>query len=405
MSHPSKHAAVPRILVVALLCLFALGTAGAASAEFPTKRSDPSIKGTPQEGQTLQGQTGQWLYDNGLGCSAPECIYTYQWQRCQPDGSACVDIPGAKGFTYTVGPEDVGKRLRFVEFIFKRDCGAGNSQTGVVECNWTRRSAPSGMSAVVGGTPPSAPSAPAAPTAPPATPSVVVPAASAAPGITGLAMVDETLTASRGTWAGSRPVTLILQWQRCDAAGANCQDLGLSGETYKVIRFDVGKTLRVRVTAVNAGGRAEAVSAPTAPVTELKPTAEKPSVSAASVIAPHKLVVEEANAEPSRITRRARLHVSLRVMDTRGFRIEGALVTAVVLPRAAFAVPAEATSGADGLVELTFTPRAKLDLRKLKSVTIVLTARRPGDRLVSPRASVVRLKIPVRPAAKARSAR
>ena len=134
MSHP-KNAAVPRILVVMLLGVLALGTAGAASAEFPTKRSDPSIKGTPQEGQTLQGQTGQWLFDNGLGCSAPECIYTYQWQRCQPDGSGCADISGAKSFSYTLGPDDVGKRIRFVEFIFKRDCGAHNTVTGTIECH------------------------------------------------------------------------------------------------------------------------------------------------------------------------------------------------------------------------------------------------------------------------------
>jgi len=85
--------------------------------------------------------------------------------------------------------------------------------------------------------------------------------------------------------------------------------------------------------------------------------------------------------------------LGLTVADSRGFRISGALVTAVVLPRAAFAVPAAATSAEDGTVSLSFEPGPMLKLRKLKSVTLVVTARRPGDRMTSPRASIVRVKL------------
>ena len=51
MPYLSKRAAL-RVLVLALTSVLALAVVGAASAEFPTKRSDPSVDGTPQEGQT-----------------------------------------------------------------------------------------------------------------------------------------------------------------------------------------------------------------------------------------------------------------------------------------------------------------------------------------------------------------
>jgi hypothetical protein len=211
-------------------------------------------------------------------------------------------------------------------------------------------------------------------------------------------MVDETLTAMRGTWSGSP--TLALQWQRCDAAGQNCADLGLGGDTYSVIAFDIGKTLRVRVSALNGAGTREAVSDPTAVVSELRPTEEKPSLAATKVLAPHRLTFGELTTRPSRLVRRGPVTVTLRVFDSRGFQISGALVTAIVLPRSALIPPAEATSGEDGTVSLTFAPGSKLNLKKRGAVTLVVTARRPGDRPTSPRAAVERLRLAIVPAKK-----
>ena len=51
-----------RTLVVALAAVAALVAVGGANAEFPYMNVGPSIKGTPEEGQTLQGQNGLWLY-------------------------------------------------------------------------------------------------------------------------------------------------------------------------------------------------------------------------------------------------------------------------------------------------------------------------------------------------------
>ena len=46
----------------------------------------------------------------------------------------------------------------------------------------------------------------------------------------------QPLTADAGNWNGTGPVTHAYQWQRCDAAGNNCQDIaGATGSTYKVL--------------------------------------------------------------------------------------------------------------------------------------------------------------------------
>jgi hypothetical protein len=211
--------------------------------------------------------------------------------------------------------------------------------------------------------------------------------------VRGFAMVDEILTATRGTWSGSP--TLALQWQRCDADGQNCAGLGLSGDTYTVIPFDVGKTIRVQITASNAAGARTATSQPTGVISELKPTEEKTWVPAAKVTAPHKLVIGEASSKPARFAKRIPVTVTVRVGDDRGFDVQGALVTAVALPGGWFVAPAEATTDEEGLVTLVFTPGPKLKLKKKSTVTLVITARRPGDKLSSPRAAIQRVKVTV----------
>jgi len=93
------------------------------------------------------------------------------------------------------------------------------------------------------------------------------------PTIAGTAQVAQTLTAASGTWTGLS-ATFTYQWQRCDAAGANCVDLpGASAQTYIVTDADVGTTLRVAVTAQNAVGRVTAGSAQTVVVVAAPPPA------------------------------------------------------------------------------------------------------------------------------------
>jgi hypothetical protein len=376
----------PLAATVAAASAFALLFVGAAVAESPNVYTNAPITGNATVGEQLTVHNGTWLYNDGSSCKS-ECSYTYQWERCTPDGASCANIGGAVGRFYTVQADDAGSRLRAMETVTKNDCNAHG-----VDCRDVSKSAPSVMTGVVPGSAPNAPAPPAAP-AVPAPQAPLAPVATAAPRISGLAMVEETLTASRGSWTGSP--TLALQWMRCDAQGQNCADLGLSGDSYTLIPFDIGKTLRVRITALNGVGAREALSDATPVVSELKPTEEKPSLAATKVLAPHRLVVGEILARPKKLSRPGKVTITLRVTDSRGFRISGALVTAAVVPRTALVAPAEATTDDDGLVTLVFERGTKLYVKKPRPITLVLTARRPGDRATSPRAAVVRVKVAV----------
>ncbi len=302
MSYLSKRVSL-RVLVLALTSALALAVVGSASAEFPTKRSDPSVRGTPQEGQTLTGATGQWLDALGLPCA--DCKLTYTWQRCNPDISGCADIPGATGFSYTLGGADVGRRIRFVEWIFKRDCGAYNNAGGTQECQDVTKNGASFPTNVV-------------------TPKPVTNAtATAPPAVQGLAMEDEVLTATGGTWTGPGTITKAIFWQRCNTAGEGCATVvGATGATYRLTVADVGTRLRVIETASNEGGTAQAASTPTAVVDELRPTASRPTVPASKVNTPHRLLVDQLVVKQSG----DKVTIRIRVSDTRGFRVTGILV-------------------------------------------------------------------------------
>jgi hypothetical protein len=230
---------------------------------------------------------------------------------------------------------------------------------------------------------------------PPGPPVVTPPTTSSTPTVSGTPMVEETLTASAGTWNGTPPLTRVVRWERCDAAGASCTDAGVAGETYTVIPYDIGKRLRVAVTMSNPAGTQTARSDLTAVVSELRPTPERTWIPAAKVTAPHKLVIDGVEVTPRRVTRRGPVKATVRVTDDRGFTISGALVTAVALPAGSLAVPADVETGQDGRATLTFGPGTKARVPRRAFITLVLTARRPGDRHISPRSATVRVRVPV----------
>ncbi len=100
------------------------------------------------------------------------------------------------------------------------------------------------------------------------------PVNTAAPTVSGVASTGETLSASAGSWTES-PSGYTYQWQRCESTGASCSSIsGSTGQTYTVGSVDVGKTLRVAVTASNsAGASAPASSTQTAVVQQAPSTA------------------------------------------------------------------------------------------------------------------------------------
>lgn len=329
-----KAAGVLRLLVLSLAAFFALAIAGGASAEFPYMNYAPSITGEPVEGNTLQGHNGQWLYTNGLRCEekADECKYTYTWQRCNADASGCVDIPGATGFTYTLVAEDVGKRVRYVEWVFKHDCGEVNRSNGQQECRDVTKNGVSAPTAQVRPKP------------------VTIPQAATPPTVQGIAMEDEVLRATPGTWTGPEATSKQMYWQRCNTAGEECVTIpNVVGNTYTIVSADIGSRLRAIEAATNAGGTAYSASTVTARVVELRPTAFRQTVTVAKVSLPHRLVLDQIVTQQ----RGSAVKIRVRVGDDRGFRVSGVLVKAQ--PTGLLSGSgADRLSSADGWATFTF---------------------------------------------------
>lgn len=182
----------------------------------------PAITGTAQDTQLLTASNGSW--------TGPPSSYTYQWRRCDNAGNNCADIAGATANPYTVQAADVAGTIRVV----------------VTAVN------------VAGSTP--ATSAATAVVLP------LPPGVTVLPTISGTAQQDQVLSTDDGTWTGP-PDSFAYQWRRCNAAGAACSDIGgATANTYTAQAADVDGTIRVVVTATNAGGSTPATSAATAVV-------------------------------------------------------------------------------------------------------------------------------------------
>ena len=93
------------------------------------------------------------------------------------------------------------------------------------------------------------------------------PVSTGAPAISGSPLVGQTLAGSIGSWIDS-PTSYAYQWEDCDTLGLLCTAVsGATSSSYTLAGSDVGDTIRVVVTATNAGGSTPATSAQTATVT------------------------------------------------------------------------------------------------------------------------------------------
>jgi RHS repeat-associated protein len=73
----------------------------------PADKTQPSISGLVQKGQTLTAGAGIWE-------GAPSLTYTYQWQHCNASGESCSNVSGATNSTYLLSGGDAGQTLRVV---------------------------------------------------------------------------------------------------------------------------------------------------------------------------------------------------------------------------------------------------------------------------------------------------
>ena len=97
----------------------------------------------------------------------------------------------------------------------------------------------------------------------------------ASPAISGDAIQNQTLTATKGTWRGS-PTSFTYRWKRCRlGCGSECSYIsGATSSSYVLQADDVSHTMVVVVTARNAYGSASAESRPTTFVDDLRATPE-----------------------------------------------------------------------------------------------------------------------------------
>jgi IPT/TIG domain len=81
------------------------------------------------------------------------------------------------------------------------------------------------------------------------------------------------LTTTSGTWSGEPTITYAYQWVRCNSSGEACTNIsGATSSGYTPVSADVEHTLRVTVTATNAGGHTAATSTASSVVPAGAPT-------------------------------------------------------------------------------------------------------------------------------------
>jgi hypothetical protein len=319
----------------------------AASQAAPANTGAPTISGTAQAGSTLTAGNGTW--------SGSPTSYTYTWSRCDQSGNGCAAISGATAQTYQLQQADVASTIRVTVTATNAD-GSGqatSAQTGVVQA------------------------------------SSAAPANTAVPTISGTAQTGSTLTADNGTWSGS-PTGYSYLWSRCDQNGSSCSTIsGATAQTYQLKQVDVGNTLRAAVTATNAAGSAQATSVPTAVVTAIPAPVSNGcpggtgAIQVGDISAPARLALDQQTVTPGVVTPSATtIQTHFRVTACGGRPVQGALVYATAVPYNQYSVAPEATTGADGTVNLTMSQRSGFPAARRQRLLVVFArARKPGDPL------------------------
>lgn len=336
---PSLRAASWTLVVAVLL---GLTTAATAVAAPPREVSQPTLEGGPfRQGRTIFAGNGVWA-------NSPTS-FSYRWLRCDTNGSNCAAIAGATAQTYRLVQADVGRTV-LVHVTARNADGAT-----------TANSKPS---PVIGDD--------------------VAPRNTRLPSISGSTVPGGTLTAEPGAWTGS-PDSFTFFWLQCDAAGNGCRETGSRGRTYGVRSEDVGRTLRVRVRARNDRGTSDAISAQTAVVAQpgggVQPGVAVPI---ARVSLPDRLVLSSVSFTPAAIRVRDEVvTLRVRVTDTRGRLVQGALVYAEGVPFGRVDVSPETLTDATGVATVTFRPTVRLPLQPNTAVQFFLRARKPGENLLA----------------------
>ncbi len=333
-------------LTLAATALVALTAAATALAAPPREQSQPTLEGGPfRQGSTLRAGNGIWQNN--------PTSFAYRWQRCDAtgNGTGCANIAGANAQNYRLVQADVNRTVRVLVTARNAD---GN------------RTANSKPSPLIGDN---------------AAPQVVT-----EPSVTGSAAVGQELTANPGSWTNI-PDRYAYQWQQCDSAGNSCAAIGgATGRVFGVRSADLGRTIRVEVTAVNPFGRTAKTSNPTGIV---RSTAgggggSGTAVSVTNVSLPDRLVISAVSFSPSAIQNRtSTVTMKVRINDTRGRLVQGALVLAEAVPFGRVNTSAETATDSNGIATITFQPTARLPIVRNTAVQFFLRARKSGENVLA----------------------
>lgn len=212
----------------------------------------------------------------------------------------------------------------------------------------------------------------------------VAPSNQSPPTISGTAEEGKTLTASTGTWSGTSPITYSYSWRRCDADGGSCSAIsGATQRTYTLRAVDNGNTIRIRVTATNSDGSANATSVPTAVVKaapRLSGCAANPPLQVGNISPPERLNVDQGSINPPVVGRSTRT-ITLRIrVSCSGKAVQGALVYVSAVPFNQFTISAEQPTGADGIAQLTMSQLSGFPAARRQQLLVVFArARKPGE--------------------------
>jgi hypothetical protein len=196
----------------------------------PVALEDPSVTGPGIEGVALAGHPGLWD-------GTPDISYAYAWSRCDDLGADCTLLDDATQAGYVPGPDDVDHRLRLT-------VTASNAAGPVA--------ASSALTPLI---------------------AARAPVSSSAPTIDGDVAAGETLTASTGGWEGTQPLAYAYAWSSCQPDGETCVAIpDATSSSYRLRTADVGRSVRVAVTARNVAGERTATSAATVEVPPVAPS-------------------------------------------------------------------------------------------------------------------------------------
>ena len=340
---------IPRFAVVlgSVLVLGALLLASSATGRSQAKPSNVqepfiSSKIAVVVGAKLIGDRGKW---DGSGT----LTYAYQWLRCNNNAINCKSINGAHETTYTIVKADQGNTLRF-------QVTAKNSEGSTTAMSNATGEVPSKTNA---------------------------PAEISPPTISGSAVVGQKLTTTNGTWQGTQPISYSYSWQTCNAAVTGCSATGKTDQTYTVSASDVGRRVRVRVTAKNSAGSSSGLSDTTDVVASSGGGGGGGGGNAVNVkdVGPagQRLTVDKVVFNPNPVTTRSvPIRVTITVKDTQGRLVQGALVFIRSTPIVT-STPTDAPTGADGTVSYSIQPRSDFPIKNSFSVQFFVKAYRQGD--------------------------